>query len=282
MSLTVARALSILGLLSHDRSEVSVTELSHELGVSKSIIHRLVRTLEHHGFLERNSVTRRYRMGLGAFRVGSLFLDGRALESEALPIMRDLVSRTGHSSQLGILNGDVMVITAAIEGPGPIKYSVPMGDYRLGHTSAMGKAGLAQLSDTEVDAILARRGMQRRTRYSITDPDVLKTQLREVRACGYAVNWEENHLGVGSVAAPVRTPKSDLVAAISLGFPTQLIRRPDMRRLGEIVRDAAARLSRRLFDAPDDTIRQAHDNRAKGGGSRRSGRRQASSPGRRQ
>ena len=308
ISLTVARALSILQLLSRERPEFGITELSRELGLSKSIIHRLgsvakqprhftsfvmpslepgihvadagtggsvagrvepghdaegetairlfcneplVRTLERYGFVERDPESRRYRVGYGAFRVGNLFLESRIPAREALPAMRGLVANIGHSSQLGVLCGDIMVIVAAVEAPGPIKFTVPVGDYRLGHTSAMGKAGLAALSDEEVSAILKRDGMVPQTPYSITDPEQLMAQLREARRCGYTSNWEENHLGVGSVAAPVPSPRHGQVMAVSLGFPTQLVDRADLPRLGKAVHVAAEEIARRLYGAPE-------------------------------
>lgn len=249
-SLTVSRALSILRLFSRQRPEIGITELSRELGLSKSIVHRLLRTLEQHQFVERNPETRRYRVGYGAFRLGNLFIDSRVPAHEALPVMRRLVTDTGHSSQLGVLSGDIMVIVAAVEAPGPIKFIVPVGDYRLGHTSAMGKAGLAALSDDEVSEILKRCDMVPQTPYSITDADELIAQLRDARRCGYTINWEENHIGVGSVAAPVPSPRPGQVMAVSLGFPTQLVNRSDLPRLGKAVRMAAEEIGQRLYGAP--------------------------------
>jgi DNA-binding IclR family transcriptional regulator len=247
MSLSVARALSILQILSPQRPEVGITELSRELKLSKSIVHRLVRTLEHFDLLERNPESRRYRLSYDALRLGRLFLESRVPEREALPVMRELVAATGHSSHLAMLRGDRMVIVASVESPGPIKFTVSVGDYRLGHTSAMGKAGLTTLADEEVDAILERHGMEPRTPFSITDPAVLKAQIQEARRLGYTTNWEEHHIGVGSVAAPVRCPYLGQVLAISIGFPTQAVDRAEIPQLGEVLRKAADALSYRLY-----------------------------------
>jgi DNA-binding IclR family transcriptional regulator len=76
---------------------------------------------------------------------------------------------------------------------------------------------------------------------------VLKAQIREARRLGYTTNWEENNIGVGSVAAHVRCPYLGQVLAISIGFPTQAVKRAEMPQLGEIVRKAADALAYRLY-----------------------------------
>lgn len=236
-SLTVSRALQLLSAFSGDRPELGITELSVELSLSKASVQRLVHSLLRHEFLDRNPQTRKYRIGVQAFRVGSVFASTRRLERDALALLQALAADTGYSSYLSVLRHDCMVITASAEGRGPIKFSVPVGERLPLHCSATGKAALARLDESTVDRLLGRTGMPARTPRTLTNPKDLKKELRQTRLRGYALNWEENTPGVGSVAAAICDPHDKLEAVVSVGFA---ISQADPRRLPSLGAKIAA------------------------------------------
>jgi IclR family acetate operon transcriptional repressor len=244
-SLTVSRALQLVGLFNPERLELGITELARELKLSKTSVHRLVHALELHRFLDHNPLTRKYRVGAEAFRVGSLFA-GNRLERDAQPLMKELVTNTGFTSYLSLLRNASMVITASVEGTGPIRYSIPIGQQLPLHSTATGKAALAVLEEPAVEAILKRSGLPRRTSNTQTDLRKLKAELAAIRARGYSVNWEEHTVGVGSVAAAIRSAADGSVPVLSVGFATSQIERKEVPALGERVAKAAGAIGKRF------------------------------------
>jgi DNA-binding IclR family transcriptional regulator len=249
-SLTVSRALQVLLAFSSDRPELGITELSTELSLSKPSVQRLVHALQRHEFLDQNPQTRKYRIGVQAFRVGSIFASARRLERDAQAVLQRLAADTGYSSYLSVLRHDSMVITACAEGRGPIKFSVPVGERLPLHCSATGKAALARLDEGTVDELLGRTGMPARTSRTLTDSKALKKDLRQVRLRGYAANWEENTPGVGSVAAAICDPQDKLVAVLSVGFAISQADLRSLPKLGAKVAATADEIARRFLGTP--------------------------------
>ncbi|MFN2646195.1 MAG: IclR family transcriptional regulator [Burkholderiales bacterium] len=242
-SLTVSRALQLVGLFSAERLELGISELARELKLSKTSVHRLVQALERHQFLDHNPHTRKYRVGVEAFRVGSLF--SRPLERDAEPLMRDLVANTGFTSYLSLLRNDAMVITASVEGSGRIRYSIPVGEQLPLHSTATGKAALSMLEEEAVESIVKRVGLPRRTANTTTDLRKFKGELATVRTRGYSVNWEENTPGIASVAAPIKAAVDGVIPVVSIGFATSQADRKDVPALGARVAKAANEIGKR-------------------------------------
>lgn len=242
----MARALAILAAFGPDEAELGVTELAARTGLPKSVVHLLASTLYQAGFLDRNPFTGKFRVGLKAFEVGSLYLRGNLLEREALPVLQTLVTAFGCNGYLGTLDHGDVVYLAIVENPGPLRIHVQVGSRTYAHTTALGKALLAQLPPDRLDEWLATHSLPALTPSTITDPERLRAELAEVRARGYSVALEENIPGVGAVGAPLRDHSGEAVAAISLAFLCHLVDGARVDELGRAVKEAAAAISARL------------------------------------
>ncbi len=245
LSQTVSRAIAILRSFSRDEQELGVTELSARLGLSKAIVFRLAQTLKEHDLLERNAGSAKYRIGLGAFEIGMLFRNA-SLDREAETYMRGLVEQTGYTSQLAVFHRNQMVVVASQEAKGPLRYSVAVGEIRLLHCSAVGKAALSTFDDARVAAIIAECGMPKRTPRTITSLRRLKADLAQTRSRGYAVNWEETTTGVVSVAAPILSRALIAPAVIALAFPASQVAKKDIAAIGALLKTAAHGIGARL------------------------------------
>ncbi|MEP9375315.1 IclR family transcriptional regulator [Aquabacter sp. CN5-332] len=245
-SLSTSRALRILSSFSEDRPELGVSEIARELSLSKASTSRFLQALEMHGFVDRNPVTRKFRPGVEAFRVGSLFLRAGGLNEAAAPIMARLVAETGFTSYLSSLRGDTMVILAALEGRGPIKYSIPVGEKLPVHTSATGHAALSTLKPDQAESILRASQLVARTPFTLTEVDRLMERLAQVRAQGFSLNWQEHTAGVASVAAAAVGTEGELLGVLSLGYATMQASQEESQALGREVRKAADELSAAL------------------------------------
>jgi IclR family acetate operon transcriptional repressor len=245
-SLSVSRALRILSSFRHECPAQGLAEISRSMKLSKGSAARFLRALEMHGYVDRDPQSRLYRPGPEIARVGSLYNGAGWIKQVALPTMQSLVQRFGFTSYLSALRGKCMVILSAVEGIGPIKYSIPVGTKLPVHSTATGQAALAHLDTKAVDAIVTRNGLPPDTPHTITNRVTLAKRLAQVRAQGYSINWEERTLGVASVAAPVINRNGVPLCILSLGFATSQIKRERISKLGVEVRATANRLAAEL------------------------------------
>jgi IclR family transcriptional regulator, KDG regulon repressor len=249
-SLTASRALQVLSAFDSNRSEMGVSEIARTLELSRTAVQRLVQTLEMHQFLEQNPRNRKYRIGVQAFRIGNLFALGRQLEVLARPDMEILGAATTFTVYLSVLRHDTMVMTAAVEGAGPIRYYAQVGQRLPLHSTATGKVALAQLPTDAATRLLEQTGMRPVTPNTLTDRDALLAEFAGIRALGYSINWEENTPGVGSIAAPILDQTGGLLAVLSIAFATSQVDRRQTATLGVQVARTAADITARARETP--------------------------------
>jgi DNA-binding IclR family transcriptional regulator len=238
--------LAVLRAFDDARVELGVSEIARTLGLSKSIVMRLVATLREAGFLERGLAHDKYRIGLAAFEVGSLYFANASLRREAEPVLRALAERFTCSTYIGTLSGDRAVYVSAIEGSGPIRVGPRIGSSAPAHTTAAGKVLLAYLEPDALERYLATAELVPETPQSISTRAELRQHLLQIRAAGFATNRGEHLNGVGAVGAPVFDARGAAVAAISLAFPIYLVPDDHWSTVTAAVLDAAQQISRRL------------------------------------
>jgi IclR family KDG regulon transcriptional repressor len=147
-----------------------------------------------------------------------------------------------------------VVYVAKAEGTDPLRLVSDVGRRLPASCTGLGKALLANLSAAELDALYARDAdLVAMTPNSIRTREALERELTATRTRGYAVDDCESNIAVRCVAAPVTDATGAVVAAISVSVPTVRWTRDTERRLADLVRQAAARLSRRLGAAIDST-----------------------------
>jgi len=243
---SVHRALAILKAFDDASPVLGISELARRLGLSRSIVMRLVSTLRDGGFLEKEPGTDKYRIGLAAFEVGTLYHLNTSMRTHAQPLLEELAERLGFSAYLGTLSGPQVVYILAIEGTGPIRVGPRLGSAVPAHTTAAGKALLANLPPADLEAFLAAHSLVAETPHSITSKAELREHLRAIRARGYAVTEGEHLAQVSAIGAPVFDRNGDTVAAISVAFPSYLVGREQFPAIGEAVSETARAISRRL------------------------------------
>ncbi len=191
---SVTRALAILGLLAESAEPLGVRELARRLRVAPSNVQRLITTLARSGFLEQAEVTKRYTIGYRAFQVGNAFVGQSSLHSAVMPELYDLANQhiTGF---LGVRRGRNIVYLATVQSEGPVALTHRPGSQTYLHSTAMGKALLAEMPDDEVRALLGERPLPRLTAHTRISLQQLLGDLAEVRRVGYATSEEENSAG---------------------------------------------------------------------------------------
>lgn len=251
------RGLSILDTFSGRAGDLGVNEIARLVGMHKSTVSRLCATLENAGYLERNVGTGQFRLGARIYQLAGSSLHTTDVRLVARPIMLELVDTSSETATLGVREGRDIVTIDVVDGLNYMRMATRVGMRTQVHASAVAKAILAWLPDSEVDEILADWPMTPLTPNTVTDLAILKARLGEVRERGYAVDIEELEVGLRCVAAPIRDPHGRVVAGVSISGPRHRMTDEAMRRYGPLVRDAGEKISVRLGTPPgamDDSV----------------------------
>jgi DNA-binding IclR family transcriptional regulator len=239
------RVLVVLELLA-SRDPMRLIDVADELGMPRSSTSNLLRTMARRRFVEYDERDKRYRIGS---RLREL---ARASEREddivalAQPLMDQLVAETGETVQLAQLEGVENVYLAISESPHPMKLVSEVGKRLFAHATGVGKTLLAQLDEGEAERRLRSVELPRFTPATIVEVDALLDHLRDIRARGYGTDDEEYVLGCRCVAVPVRGPRGDAIAAMSVSIPTARYDDDVGDRALTALQAAAQELSRRL------------------------------------
>jgi DNA-binding IclR family transcriptional regulator len=240
----VDRALLVMEALG-ERPGQGVTALSKSLGLTKSIVFRLLQTLEDRGFVVRDPdssvYSLGYRIGVLGERVGR---DGSLLFA-ARPVMDALRDRTSENVNLVIREGTRSLVLATRAGHHSIRLFAQAGRSGPLHAGGGSLCILAYAEQSVVDAVLAKP-LEAFTPYTITDPEKLRQLLTRIRATGINVALNDLDEGAFSVAAPILGPHDDVIAAISVAGAMVRFDEERRERYIEAARDAAKEISSKL------------------------------------
>lgn len=242
---SVSAALSILEHLGQAR-ESGVNEIARALEMAPSRAHRLLKTLLGRGFVYQDESTKRYRLGIKLFELGSSVTGRLGVRDAAYPEMQSLHDTTGETVSLGILEeGDVLYLER-IQTDDVLVLNLPPGRRVPAHSTALGKVLLAADDQERVDALLRSGGLARLTPNTITSKAKLRRELEQIRRGGYAEDHEEFVMGFTCVAAVIRGPRDEPVAALSVSAPSHRLDGQWVARTGHLVLETAERISARL------------------------------------
>jgi IclR family acetate operon transcriptional repressor len=236
---SLARALGLLNALAAQDAGLALSEVARRVGLAVSTAHRLLTTLQQEGFVRFDEERGVWIVGVQAFIVGSAFLRARELTVLARPVMRRLMERSGETVNLAVEDRGEAIYVAQVECRKMMRAIARPGGRAMMHASGVGKALLAAMSVEEVEAITALHGLPIETAKTIGSVESLRAELDRVRQRGYAVDDEENAVGLRCVAAAIYDEHAKPIAALSLSGPTARIDDAMIAPLGLAVREAA-------------------------------------------
>jgi IclR family acetate operon transcriptional repressor len=201
--------------------------------------------LESRQYVERNTISGEYRLGLAFVPVQSRHLE--VLKSRARPYLESLRDRFGETINLGVLDGGRVTYVEIVESPKAMRLASRPGDRDHIHCTALGKAVAAHLPEERVREILSVEGMPKLTPNTITEPERYFQQLRQVRETGFALDDRENESEGRCVGVSI--PEYPLPAAISLSAPRAYFPIEQVNEVAAGPREAARHLSVELGES---------------------------------
>lgn len=265
---SLERALAILEVLEQTPGGLRNTEISHRMRIPKSTCSYIMARLEQRGYLLRDDLSGRYKIGLTPVALAHGALREIGVRSIAEPALYKLASETGLSAGIGVLERGRVLIIDRVEGAEfvrdavqvaaelPLRWAAQSPKYRLreerdigrelpAHSTALGKVLLAFLPHQQVLALIAQHGLTRFTRKTITSKARLLRELEVVRHQGYAAADEEHRTGLRSIAAPIYSASGEVSSGVALNGGLAEAAWTEAALLIERVKAAGREISRR-------------------------------------
>lgn len=243
---SVDRSLDILEILSQNIDGLSITEISQKADLHKSTAHRLLKTLRYKGYVQQDDQTNKYELSLKLFELGSKKIEGLDLLSQSKSHTQALSEKLNEVVHLVIRDGNDIVYIDKVEADNTIRMTSSIGRRLPLYQTSVGKAILAQLSLEEVEKVWQASQIEKKTPNTITSwPDFL-IELDKVRQAGYAIDNEENELGVRCLGAAIFNHRGEVEGAISVSGPTFRVSLDKLDTIASAVKEEADNISREL------------------------------------
>jgi DNA-binding IclR family transcriptional regulator len=239
------RVADVLLLFTDGPESLGVTAIARSLDLSKAVVHRILQTLVERRLLVSEPTSRGYQLGPAAAALGARALRNSQLRTVAMPILRELQRVTGETTTVSARVHGGRVYLDQVESAQEIKMTVEVGRRYPLHAGSSSTCILAFLPAAEQDAVLTG-DLAPLTGRTVTDPEVLRKLLAEIRSTGFAGSDSERQVGAGSVAAPVFGIDGTVLGAISVCGPAARVDAAARERFVPLVKAAADRVSRSL------------------------------------
>lgn len=217
---SLQKALKVLDCFM-EKQPLGVTEISEKLGLYKSNVYDILSTLTAMNYLSRSEESGKYYLGINLVRLGRAAADRNSFQNIVAPHLQKLSKEVGEIAYLTIpLGHQVYYLDTAFPTDSNIHLSSALRNStdNMNCTSS-GKVMLAHMPEEFVEEYLSMP-MIPLTEYTITDPGQMREELVKIRLRGYAVDNQENAIGLRCVAVPILGRDGSVLGAMSLSGPS--------------------------------------------------------------
>src|SRR5699024_1491307 len=215
---TLDNSLEILKYFTKETPEWGVRELARELGISPSIVYRILLTFSKHGFLNKDENTNKYRLGLRFVEYGLIVQDRLKISEIVNPKMNKLKDETGESVFLTFLDDLEGICLSISRSSHDVKFEVTLGSRTPLYAGASAKVIMAYLPMEDKELII-ERGLKSWTDKTITESQVLLEDLKQIKKQKWTYSSGEYTRNVTGIAVPIFDYKGDIMGSLTLGAP---------------------------------------------------------------
>ena len=229
---SLLKVVSILEAFSTSRRSMSLADISAATGFPRSTTHRLAASMRDVGLLDQDGHRDHYRLGIKLFELGNTALANMDLHREARTLVDALSRISGHLVHLAVFDGQQAIVIHRVSAdsgtPLTLIEAAPV------HCTSVGKAILAFQPTAKIEAIIAG-GLKRFTDATITGGRKLKSELKLIRARGYAVDEGEHQPGIRCIGAPIHDRAGRVIAGLSVSGPARRLKKDQVVELAKVV-----------------------------------------------
>jgi DNA-binding IclR family transcriptional regulator len=245
---SVERALALLASFTPSEPRLALGELARRLALPKSTVHNILRTLAHHGYVER--IGDLYALGTAPIVLAQSARVIVELRDRAAPLLRELADRTHETVYLTSFEGDHVLYVYAIETSGRLLARSAVGDRSPLHCTGVGKAILARLDEATIRAIAARSGLPVFTHRTQGSIEEVLAEVERTRARGYSIDDQEHEIGTYCLGAAIVDTGGRSIGACSVSGRDPSIVAGREGELATLLTFTAQEISRRMGHVP--------------------------------
>jgi DNA-binding IclR family transcriptional regulator len=242
----IDKCFAILESLAKSEEPMGISDLSGKLDLNKSTVFNIVHTLMDLNVLENHS-DGKFLLGTRFYILGNMAGKRSKLIHTAHPYLETINEKTKLSAFLGLRSDRRAILIDKVDSAYGIKVSSEIGMQMPVLAGAGIKAMLSQLSDEEIDGILARTELKKYTPFSIIDKAGYKEEILEVRKQGIAYDREEYIEGMVAFATPIMVKSRDVQAAVWAVGLTRQVPNSSIPDLTQLLKGISEEINYRLL-----------------------------------
>ncbi len=216
---SIKRAIQIMNLFTLQQKELSLSEICRKMDLHKSIVYRILITLESEGWLVKNAETNKYMLGITLLSLSSVVLDDLIFRKIALPIMKKLSAVTGETVVLTMYSNGGAICIEKIESDNSIKITSQVGKHFPLHAGATGLAVLMGMPSDKAKEILSQKPLEKFTEKTQTQPQEIINMIENARENEYIVSVGAIDPGVVAIGVPISFAHSNVFMGLSITGP---------------------------------------------------------------
>lgn len=222
---------------------IALNDLTNRLNLNKSTVHRILSSLIYMGYVKQDAGTQKYDLTLKILTISNQLLSRIDLLEEVKPHLKMLSQNTGETVHFVQLDGTEAVYIYKEEAyRNSIRMVSRIGSRIPVYCSGVGKAMAADMEEEQVRQIWENSDIKKLTDHTITDYSSFLNKLSEIRKQGYALDDEENELGVRCIAVSIPDYNGHPKYAFSISAPVSRMSDERIRELAQIVLDVKAKI----------------------------------------
>ncbi len=246
MADATSRLFQIIEFLACSKDWVSLRTMARELDISAASAYRSLNGLKELGYVRQHPRDSKYQLTLKIAWVSAQVLENVQLRQIAHPFLQKLTSLTNETTHLAVLEDREFVYIDKVDNTQAMRMRSRVGQRGQLYCTAAGKSMLAFLPPDELDRLVPRLKFQPVTENTITDQTRFLEHLAKVRRLGYAVDDEENEMGIRCIGSPIYDHAGRLAGALSISGWTITMTRERIPQLAPELMLTCQRISNEL------------------------------------
>jgi IclR family KDG regulon transcriptional repressor len=241
----VLKVFAIVQALS-ERNETGISELSVRLAMPKATVYRFLQTMKTLGYVRQETDSERYGLTMRMFELGAKALRYPDLIEIAKPHMQSHSDATGETVHLGMLIDSEIIYVHKVDSRHMLGMYSRVGRRAPIHCTGIGKVLMAWEQPARRAQVLAGCDFKRFRDKTITSREAFEQELERTLAQGFGQDREEFDDHIRCAAIPLFDRHNQVVAGLSVSFPTFRYDEAREPELVAMLRDASRDISRQL------------------------------------
>jgi IclR family pca regulon transcriptional regulator len=209
----LARGLAVIECFDEAHSQLSLSDVARQAGLTPATARRNLHTLVKLGYLAR--IDNRFVLSARVLTLSSGYLRAAHVDDALLPELRRIVGLFGDAASVAVLTGEDVLYVAHVSEQRSVRPMARIGVSYPATATSLGRVLLAGLSPDALDGFLAAAKLDKLTEATCTDRAELRKLIGAARRLGYATAVDQLAYGVTSLAVPISGPRGEVVAALN-------------------------------------------------------------------